>query len=166
MIDLNSSNRRIRNILSKFGQGAFFITHSTTQSIPNAFANTGLLLDTEVIDVCSWVAASAGGASSTVFTPKQPGYYLLFGQVYVPVSGDFTDGTTNFYLWVRKNAAAAIPANAAATLREGVQLTCVSIVESNGSTDTFDLGVSHDAAGALACSRTSFGGVFVSYDNP
>ena len=159
MIELDASGRYTRNILSKFGQGAFYVYNTSVQAIPNGYTNTVMAIDTKVIDVCTWF-------TTPTFTPKQPGYYLLFGKVYVEVTATFVDATTNFYLWVRKNSAAAIPADSSVTLRRGVQLSYVALAESNGTTDTFDLCVSHNGTGDIDCNHASFGGVFVSYNNP
>ena len=152
----DSSARELRNILSKFGQGAFYAYATAAQGIPTGATPTAVTVDNEVVDVCSWFDANT-------FTPKQPGYYLLFGRVHV-IDADFTDGTDTMYLYIRKNGTAAAY-RPLMTFRY-IPLSDIVILEANGKTDAFDLAVVHNDAQTIDIAQVSFGGVFVSYNNP
>ena len=153
---INPTILEMRNVLSKFGQGAFFAHHAAAVTV-NTATTLALTTDTEIIDVCSWFAGNT-------FTPKQPGSYLLWGSAYVTEDADFTDGTTVLSLFIRKGG--ATPAYIAKTSKKATQLTTVVMLEANGTTDAFDLAASHTAGGGVDVSDISFGGVFVSYNNP
>jgi len=160
---LNASSQDIRNIVVKFGQGAFFAHHAATITVATA-TTLKLTVDTEIVDVCSWF-------DDSLFTPKQPGYYLLFASLNVTSDTDWSDGKL-LSMFIRKNA--ATPAYVA---KSGVVvaghptsasggITQIVILEANGTTDNFDLAVSHDDDSTIGVSDIAFGGVFVSYNKP
>lgn len=162
-ITLNSSPQNIRNILVKFGQGAFFAHHAAAIDIATA-TTLKLTADTEIVDVCGWFADS-------VFTPKMPGYYLLFGSANVVIDADWSAGT-GMSLFVRKNGATP-----AYVFKSGIagqtdyrtvtgNMQALVILEANGAADYFDLAASHNDGQTVAVSDVTFGGVLVSYNKP
>ena len=157
---IGASVQDIRNVLVKFGQGAFFATGTTATALASDVAKI-LTVDTEVIDVCSWFA-------SNTFTPKQPGTYLLMAQATMLNANntDFTNDTDRWELYIRKNT--AMHGTSATAGQKRSTLTVFTLAEANGTTDTFDVYALFDGAGGETAEVTSvaFGGVFVSYNNP
>ena len=159
LIDISDPNQR--NVLSKFGQGAFYAFGTTATVLAHNVAEI-VTVDTEGVDVCSWFTGN-------VFTPKQAGYYLLFGQATMmnANNANFNNGTDHLALYLRKNGTVIGPT--AYTGQKHSTLTCVVIAEANGTTDYFDLWALTDLGGAgqtAELTQASFGGVFVSYNNP
>ena len=156
MIPLDASRRDIRNILAKFGQGAFYATGGAMNLAHNV--NEIIVFETEVVDVNSWFAAN-------VFTPKQPGYYLLFAKANIPAgAGDFAAGDFA-YIYIRKNTATCSSLGRTSTVLS--TMSTMTLVEANG-TDTFDVYGLYSGGAGDVCNITecAFGGVFVSYNNP
>lgn len=156
---IDAELRSIRNVLAKFGQGAFYAHTilSSPQAIATGATPTAITVGTEDIDICSWFANS-------VFTPKQPGYYILYGKLHVIEAANFTNDTTYIELFIRKNG--TTPAIRAFSYTKYQPVSDVVIVEANGTTDYFDLAARTNSAGTVTISDVAFGGVFVSYNNP
>lgn len=162
-LPINASNAAIRNVLVKFGQGAFFAHHVAAMNVATA-TTVKLLADTEIVDVCGWFADS-------VFTPKVAGYYLLLGSVFVTSDADWDAGTF-MSVFIRKNG--ATPAYISRTALVGATdirtvagtINSFVILEANGTTDYFDFAAVHTDGSTISVSDISFGGVFVSYNNP
>lgn len=163
---IDATSRDIRNAVVKMGQGAFFAHHAAAVNVVTGATATQLTVDTEIVDMCGWFA-------SNTFTPKQPGLYLLFASAYVTADVDLGIGQIA-QMFIRKNGATpAYVTKAFSLLFTGApsyfapgMLNQVVILDANGVTDSFDVASVHDAAGTISVSDISFGGVFVSYNNP
>lgn len=165
---IESNVLNLRNVLSKFGQGAFYAYSDTTQTITHNGGITRLVMNTEVIDNNSWLYAYDDATYPSCFNPKQPGYYLLFAQCTIlnADNADFASGTDYFTFCIRKNAATPTRLTYTGEKRQSPSYCC--ILEANGSSDYFDVAgtFSGSAGETIKVSWSAFGGVFVSYNNP
>jgi hypothetical protein len=153
-IGLNDPLSYVRSVLTKFGQGVFLAYSEGGTTLSTTVDNH--LAPTEVLDLNSWYV-------NGVFTPKQPGYYILFGSAYLHGDGGFTELGHTFMLRIKKNADAET--KAMASMRAYIPVTVVDIVEANGTTDYFRL-TATTTGGTPNVYRYMFGGVFISYNNP
>lgn len=158
-LEIGPSLINLRNTVVKFGQGAFFAYASGVTAVAHGVASR-LDIDTELIDMCGWF-------DGDIYTPKQPGYYLLFAQANIVATdaADFTDGTDIFQMAINKNGTAISNVR---TMQKGNTLTRIVIMEANGTTDYFTVTASFtgSAGESISIRNATFGGVFVSFNNP